>query len=72
MEKEETRRLCWAALSLAAEHTAHCAAFHTEPLDLFLSGPENVYTSIYLGIITSSLLIVYLLVCLTLSGRKWF
>lgn len=72
VEKEETRRLCWAALSLAAEHTAHCAAFHTEPLDLFLSRPENVYTSIYLGITTSSLLIVYLLVCLTLSGRKWF
>lgn len=45
IEREETRRLCWAALSLAAAHTAHCAAFHTEPLDLFISRPENV--SIY-------------------------
>ncbi|KAI5123891.1 hypothetical protein M0805_005707 [Coniferiporia weirii] len=41
IQREETRRLCWAALSLAAAHTAHCAAFHTEPLDLFLSRPEN-------------------------------
>lgn len=42
IQREETRRLCWAALSLAAAHTAHCAAFHREPLDLFLSRPENV------------------------------
>jgi hypothetical protein len=41
---EETRRLCWSALSLAVEHTAHCAAFHREPLDLFLTRPENVCT----------------------------
>jgi len=39
--REETRRLCWAALSLAAAHTAHCAAFHNEPLDLFLCRPDN-------------------------------
>lgn len=42
IRREETRRLCWAALSLAAAHTTHCAAFHREPLDLFISRPENV------------------------------
>lgn len=45
IEREETRRLCWAALSLAAAHTTHCAAFHTDPLDLFISRPENVRLS---------------------------
>lgn len=48
IQREETRRLCWAALSLSAAHTAHCAAFHTEPLDLFLSRPENVCVFLFL------------------------
>lgn len=39
---EETRRLCWSALTLAATHTTHCMAFQTQPLDLFVTKPENV------------------------------
>lgn len=42
IRREETRRLCWSALALAAAHTAHCAAFNREPLELFLIQPENV------------------------------
>lgn len=42
IRREEIRRLCWSALALAAAHTAHCAAFNREPLDLFLIQPENV------------------------------
>ncbi|TDL24298.1 hypothetical protein BD410DRAFT_786409 [Rickenella mellea] len=41
IRREEIRRLCWSALALAAAHTAHCAAFNREPLDLFLIQPEN-------------------------------
>ena len=44
---EETRRLCWSALSLAVEHTAHCAAFRRDPLDLFITRPENVCTVLF-------------------------
>ncbi|EJD03209.1 uncharacterized protein FOMMEDRAFT_168239 [Fomitiporia mediterranea MF3/22] len=41
IEREQTRRLCWAALSLSADHAVHCSALHKEPLDLFISRPEN-------------------------------
>lgn len=42
MRKEECRRICWSALTLIANHTAQCAAFHQEPLDLELAEPAKV------------------------------
>ena len=42
IEKEEIRRMCWCALSLAAAHTSQCAALHKPSLDLFIGRPENV------------------------------
>nr|QWQ79357.1 Zn 2Cys6 transcription factor [Sanghuangporus sanghuang] len=41
IEREQTRRLCWAALSLSADHAVQSTALHKEPLDLFISRPEN-------------------------------
>lgn len=40
--KDESRRLCWSALSLAAAHTAHAAAFSQAPLDFYIIQPSNV------------------------------
>ena len=45
IRREEIRRLCWSALTLAAGHSAHCAAFDREPLDLYLIQPTNVSQS---------------------------
>jgi hypothetical protein len=42
MKAEETRRLCWSALILVANHTVVRAAEHREPLDLFLVNSSNV------------------------------
>lgn len=42
--KEECRRICWAALSLIANYTAQCAAFHQDPIELTLTEPSNVST----------------------------
>ena len=42
IRKEESRRLCWSTLQLAAGHTAHAAAFSTPPLDFFCIQPGNV------------------------------
>lgn len=42
VRKEESRRLCWSALTLVAAHTADCAAFGRKPLDLELIKPSNV------------------------------
>ncbi|THH31408.1 hypothetical protein EUX98_g2788 [Antrodiella citrinella] len=39
--KEECRRICWSALTLIANHTALCAAFHLEPLELELAEPAK-------------------------------
>ncbi|EMD33836.1 hypothetical protein CERSUDRAFT_117900 [Gelatoporia subvermispora B] len=39
--REECRRLCWAALTLVASHTAQCTAFNEEPLNLALADPSN-------------------------------
>lgn len=47
IEKEEIRRLCWCALSLAAIHTSQCAALHKTPLDLFIGRAENVSDSLF-------------------------
>ncbi|KAI0784700.1 hypothetical protein C8Q75DRAFT_723967 [Abortiporus biennis] len=41
IRKEECRRICWSALTLVASHTAQCAAFHEEPLELSLANPAN-------------------------------
>lgn len=42
IRKEESRRLCWSALSLAAGHTSHAAAFSSPALDYFCIQPANV------------------------------
>ncbi len=42
IRKEECRRLCWCALTLASAYTAHCSAFHMEPAALTLAEPSNV------------------------------
>lgn len=44
IRKEETRRLCWSALMLAANHTSSCASSYPQrkPLDLFLINSANV------------------------------
>lgn len=42
IRKEESRRLCWSALTLVAAHTADCAAVRRKPLDLQLIKPSNV------------------------------
>ncbi|KZW00891.1 hypothetical protein EXIGLDRAFT_603573 [Exidia glandulosa HHB12029] len=39
--KEESRRLCWSSLSLAAAHTSHSAANSQAPLDFYIIQPEN-------------------------------
>lgn len=41
VKSEETRRLCWSALILVANHTATRAAEQREPLNLFLVDPSN-------------------------------
>lgn len=41
---EETRRLCWSALVLVANHTVARAAEQREPLGLFLVNSSNVRT----------------------------
>ncbi|KAF8526163.1 hypothetical protein JB92DRAFT_2700846 [Gautieria morchelliformis] len=41
IRKEESRRLCWSALQLAASHTSHAAAFAQSPLDYFCIQPSN-------------------------------
>ncbi|ETW81210.1 hypothetical protein HETIRDRAFT_245172, partial [Heterobasidion irregulare TC 32-1] len=43
IRKEETRRLCWSALMLAANHTSSCASSYPQrkPLDLFLINSAN-------------------------------
>ncbi|KAI9508507.1 hypothetical protein F5148DRAFT_890384 [Russula earlei] len=41
VKSEETRRLCWSALILVANHTAERAAEQRQPLDLFLVDPSN-------------------------------
>jgi len=42
IRKEESRRLCWSALQLAAGHTSHAAAFSAPPLDYYCIQPSNV------------------------------
>jgi hypothetical protein len=42
IRREESRRLCWSALTLVAAHTADCAAVRGKPLDLYLIKPSNV------------------------------
>jgi hypothetical protein len=42
VKSEETRRLCWSALILVANHTVARAAEQRERLDLFLVNPLNV------------------------------
>jgi hypothetical protein len=42
VKSEETRRLCWSALILVANHTAARAAEQREPLNLFLVDSSNV------------------------------
>ncbi|PIL36283.1 transcription factor [Ganoderma sinense ZZ0214-1] len=41
IRREECRRLCWCALTLVSAYTAHCSAFHTEPVELSLAEPSN-------------------------------
>ncbi|KAI0088094.1 hypothetical protein BDY19DRAFT_891709 [Irpex rosettiformis] len=41
MRKEECRRICWSALNLIASYTAQCAAFHQEPMELYLTDAVN-------------------------------
>lgn len=41
IRKEESRRLCWSSLCLAAAHTSHSAAFSQAPLDFYLIQPSN-------------------------------
>ncbi|KAF8582821.1 hypothetical protein K439DRAFT_1350360 [Ramaria rubella] len=41
IRKEESRRLCWSSLQLAAGHTSHAAAFSAPPLDYFCIEPAN-------------------------------
>ncbi|KAI0661402.1 hypothetical protein C8Q70DRAFT_911816 [Cubamyces menziesii] len=41
IRKEECRRLCWCALTLVSVYTAHCSAFHIEPIELTLADPSN-------------------------------
>ncbi|KAI0338268.1 hypothetical protein BDW22DRAFT_1415626 [Trametopsis cervina] len=41
LRKEECRRICWSALNLVASYTAQCAAFHQEPIELYLTEPSN-------------------------------
>ncbi|TFY66432.1 hypothetical protein EVG20_g4654 [Dentipellis fragilis] len=40
-DAEETRRLCWSALMLVADHTVACSALRRPPLDLFLGDSTN-------------------------------
>ncbi|TFY79931.1 hypothetical protein EWM64_g4083 [Hericium alpestre] len=40
-QNEETRRLCWSALMLAANHTVACAALQRKSRDLFLNDSSN-------------------------------
>jgi hypothetical protein len=42
IRKEESRRLCWSALQLAAGHTSHAAAFAALPMDYYCIQPANV------------------------------
>ncbi len=42
VKSEETRRLCWSALILVANHTAARAAEQRDPLNLFLVDSSNV------------------------------
>ncbi|KAI0674887.1 hypothetical protein C8Q78DRAFT_1066793 [Trametes maxima] len=41
IRKEECRRVCWSALTLVSAYTAHCSAFHIEPVELKLADPSN-------------------------------
>ncbi|KAI0769420.1 hypothetical protein BD413DRAFT_477518 [Trametes elegans] len=41
IRKEECRRLCWCALTLVSAYTAHCSAFHIEPVELTLADPSK-------------------------------
>ncbi|KIJ54399.1 hypothetical protein M422DRAFT_222008 [Sphaerobolus stellatus SS14] len=41
IRKEESRRLCWSALQLAAGHTSHAAAFSTASFDYYCIQPSN-------------------------------
>ncbi|KAF8527466.1 hypothetical protein BU17DRAFT_81636 [Hysterangium stoloniferum] len=41
IRKEESRRLCWSSLQIAAGHTSHSAAFSVPPLDYFCIQPSN-------------------------------
>ncbi|KZS98636.1 hypothetical protein SISNIDRAFT_472465 [Sistotremastrum niveocremeum HHB9708] len=52
VRREESRRLCWSALTLVAAHTADCAAFGRKPLDLELIKPSN-YALLFPGEILS-------------------
>jgi hypothetical protein len=45
VKAEETRRLCWSALILVANHTVVRASKHREPLNLFLVNSSNVCNS---------------------------
>ncbi|KIM45747.1 hypothetical protein M413DRAFT_17514 [Hebeloma cylindrosporum] len=38
---EETRRLCWSALTLVSEYIARCEAFNEEPPAFYLADPTN-------------------------------
>ncbi|KAI0319115.1 hypothetical protein OF83DRAFT_1170514 [Amylostereum chailletii] len=40
---EETRRLCWSALMLVANHTVACAAVQRAPMNLFLGDSSNFH-----------------------------
>ncbi len=68
VKSEETRRLCWSALILVANHTAERAAEQREPLNLFLADPSNVcYPSLGLVARPRDLLLTSYS-----SGLSWF
>ncbi|GJJ13286.1 hypothetical protein Clacol_007538 [Clathrus columnatus] len=48
IRKEESRRLCWSSLQIAAGHTAHAAAFRAPPLDYYCIQPSN-YSLLFPG-----------------------
>ncbi|TFK59921.1 hypothetical protein BDN72DRAFT_780075, partial [Pluteus cervinus] len=41
IEAEESRRLCWNALSLVSRYVVQCAAFNAVPQQLWLTDPSN-------------------------------
>lgn len=70
IHQEECRRLCWGALTLYANHSAQCMAFHEDPLNLKLSEPSNVSNYVLCGILRCQYSFFSSSLCYSFRGRR--